>query len=70
METKYEVHRGVKIRTKVFNLVCGILFYIKVSKSGQQILKFLFQPKIERKDFCIPALASKSGQIRKSKINK
>ena len=34
---------------------------LKVSKSRKQILKFSFEPKNERKYFCIFALASKSG---------
>ena len=38
---------------------------VKVSKSRKQILKFSFEPKNERKYFCIPALASKSGRIKK-----
>ena len=36
---------------------------IKVSQSRKQILKFSFEPKTERKYFCISALASKIGQI-------
>ena len=32
---------------------------LKVSKSQKQILKFSFEPKNERKYFCISALASK-----------
>ena len=38
---------------------------LKVSKSRKQILKFSFEPKNERKYFCISALASKMGQIIK-----
>ena len=38
---------------------------VKVSKSRDQILKFSFEPKNERKYFCISALASKMGQIIK-----
>ena len=38
---------------------------LKVSKSQKQILKFSFEPKTERKYFCISALASKIGQIKK-----
>ena len=38
---------------------------LKVSKSRKQILKFSFEPKSERKHFCISALASKVGQIIK-----
>ena len=37
----------------------------KVSKSQKQILKFSFEPKTEQKYFCIFALASKMGQIKK-----
>ena len=38
---------------------------LKVSKSRKQILKFSFEPKNERKYFCISAIASKMGQIIK-----
>ena len=38
---------------------------LKVSKSQKQILKFSFEPKNEPKYFCISALASKMGQIKK-----
>ena len=37
---------------------------LKVSKSRKQILKSSFEPKNERKYFCISSLASKSGQIK------
>ena len=43
-----------------------LYFYLKkVGKSRKQILKFSFEPKTERKYFCIFALASKSGRIKK-----
>ena len=38
---------------------------LKVSKSQKQILNFSFEPKNELKYFCITALASKSGRIKK-----
>jgi hypothetical protein len=38
---------------------------LKVGKSRKQILKFSFEPKNEQKYFCIFALASKSGRIKK-----
>ena len=38
---------------------------LKVSKSRMQILKFSFEPKNKGKYFCIFALASKVGQIKK-----
>ena len=39
---------------------------LKVIKSRKQILKFSFEPKNERKYFCISALADlKRGQIKK-----
>ena len=41
---------------------------LKVSKSQKQILKFSFEPKNERKYFCIFALASKSGRIKKIQV--
>ena len=40
-------------------------FLLKISKSQKQILKFSFEPKIEGKYFCISALASIMGQIKK-----
>ena len=39
---------------------------LKVSKSQKQILKFPFEAKNERKYFCISALASESGQTKKT----
>ena len=42
-----------------------LIFELKVSKSQKQILKFSFEPKNKQKYFCISALASKTGQIRK-----
>jgi hypothetical protein len=38
---------------------------VNVSKSRKQILKILFEPKNEQKYFCIFALGSKSGGIKK-----
>ena len=43
----------------------SLVSQIKVSKSQKQILKFAFEPKNERKYFCISAQAPKSGQIKK-----
>ena len=40
-------------------------YALKVSKYQKQILKFSFEQKNEQKCFCISALASKSGQIKK-----
>ena len=37
----------------------AFVFLLKVSKSPKQIVKFSFEPKNERKYFCISALASK-----------
>ena len=39
----------------------------KVSKSRKQILKFSFEPKNERKHFCISGLASKKRSNQKDK---
>ena len=41
------------------------LMPLKVSKSWKQILKFSFEPKRERKYFCISVLASKNSQKNK-----
>ena len=41
------------------------LTLLKVSQSRKQIFHFSFEPKNERKYFCISALASKMGQIIK-----
>ena len=38
---------------------------LKVSQSRKQILNLSFEPKNQRKYFCISALASKSGRIKK-----
>ena len=40
---------------------------LKVSKSQKQILKFSFEPKNERKYFCISALASKKRSNQNNK---
>ena len=46
-----------------------ILYNLKVSWSRKQILKFSFEPKIERKYFCISALALyKINRIKKMQI--
>ena len=50
-----------RMKIKVFK-VCK---YVKVSYSRKQILKFSFEPKMERKYFCISALAFKMGQMIK-----
>ena len=49
-------------------------FFVKVSKSPKQILKFLFEPKKERKYFCISNLSSlkrsnQKSSVRESKYN-
>ena len=41
---------------------------LKVSKSRNQILKFSFEPKNERKYFCISALAYKKRSNQKSSV--
>ena len=38
---------------------------VKGQLISKEILNFSFEPKTQGKYFCIPALASKSGQIKK-----
>ena len=49
----------------LFQFLSSFGFMLKVSLSRKQILKFSFEPKTERKYFCISALASKMGEIKK-----
>ena len=50
----------------MINRILFSALMLKVSQSRKQILKFLFEPKKERKYFFISALASKMGQIIKT----
>ena len=56
---KWQQHR--KKESQVFDPKA----VLKVSKSLKQILKFSSEPKNEQEYFCISAIASKSGQIKK-----